>query len=166
MLIQKTFHLQMAKETAKEKLSNLRSYHHQLVGVEKAVVTADGMAHFQFHLPCGFRGRVDLAEISGANPAQTLFQSRGGNLEVFGVLEYFEIKPNLTEVVLTLDYTIDSLFFRAIDYLAHSVDRFLNRQLECVEAYYTRSPAGLRADRNLAEPINGFPLNPETDYPG
>ncbi len=162
MLIQKTFHLQMAQEAAKESLTNLAGYKRQFVDVENAALTVDGVAHFQFQLPYGFHGKVDLAEVPGVNPAQTLFRSQGGNVEVLGVLEYFQIKPNLTEVVLTLDYTIVPPVFRLIDYLSSSIDRFLNRQLERVETYFARSSPGIRADRNLPEPLNGhdFPLEP------
>ena len=98
-----------------------------------------------------------MAEVEGDNPAQTLFRSHRGNLEVVGVLEYFEVKPNLTEVVLTLEYRIHSPIFRILDYIGKGTDRFLNRQLEQIEAYFSYSTGspGIRADRNLAYPING-----------
>jgi hypothetical protein len=160
MLIQKTFHLQMTQAIAKQRLSYLHGYGHQLVDVEEAALEGDGMAHLRFRLPYGFRGCIDLEEVPGVNPAQTLFRSQGGNVEVLGVLEYFEIEPRLTEVVLTLDYTIESPLFRLIDYLSNGVDRFLNRQLERIENYFSRSSGGIRADRNLQVPINGYGAEP------
>jgi len=156
MLIQKTFHLGMRSEAARAKLCDLREYRHDLSGVERAAVAEDeGCMHIEFRLPYGFHGNVDLARELGENPAQILFRSRDGNLEVLGVLEFFEIKPELTEIVLTVDYTIDSPFFRLLDYLAHSMERFINEQIERVEAHFARPVAGIRADRNLPTPING-----------
>ena len=157
MLIQKTFHLGMKAEIAREKLLNLREYRNELVGVEQAAVDDEGVAHFEFHLPYGIRGKVELVRAPGEtdNPAQTLFRSRDGNLETLGVLEFFEIKPDLTEVVLTLDYSFTSPLFRLIDYFSHAMEHFIDRQLERVEAHFARPIAGVRADRNLPAPING-----------
>ena len=161
MLIQKTFHLPMARASAKANLTGLGAFRSHLVDVDLAAVTSDGLVHFEFQLPCGLQGSVYLAEIDGNNPFQSFFRSRGGNVEVLGLLEYFEIKPDLTEIVLTLEYTILPPVYRMIDYFIHGTDRFLNRQLEQVEAYFSREPIrGIRADRNLATPINGHAPHP------
>ncbi|MEI6352069.1 MAG: SRPBCC family protein [Verrucomicrobiota bacterium] len=159
MLIQKTFHMHMGRGMARTKLADLTGYRRHLIDVT-AANTIDGVAHFEFRLPGGFRGEVDVAKIEGDNPSQTLFRSNRGNLEVVGVLEYFEIKPNLTEVVLTLEYRIGPPIFRWLDYFMNGTDRFLNRQLEQVEAYFSvaNKSSGIRADRNLASPINGHQL--------
>ena len=159
MLIQKTFHLGMKKEAAREKLCNPREYRNDLAGVELDT-GADGV-HFGFRLPCGLRVRTELVRAEGDNPAQLLFRSRGGNLEVLGVLEFFEIKAELTEVVLTVDYSFYSPFCQVIDYFSHGMERFVDRQLERVEAHFARPVAGVRADRNLPTPINGNPLYAE-----
>lgn len=151
MLIQKTFHLHMLKEAAKARLENLAEYRRQLANVETAVLMADGGAHFVFRAPWGFRADVELIEVPGVNPAQTLFRSRRGNVEVLGVLEYFQIRPNLTEVVLTLDYTIMSPLFRLLDHAGSNIDRFLNLQLERLENFFTQ-PADV--ERNAPEPLN------------
>jgi len=161
MLIQKTFHLWMARQTAKEKLSDLGEYNRFLAGVEEARLDPEGLAHFRCRLPGGFRARLDVAEIPGKNPAQTLFESHEGNMVVTGVVEYFQIKPNLTEVVLTLDYRFRSPIYKAIDYAFSNVDRFLNRQLQLIEAHFNQTPAGFRADRSLRQPINGHRLREE-----
>ncbi len=155
MLIQKTFHLAMHKDVAREKLLNLREYRNDLSEVEEAIVDEEGEARFEFHLPYGLRGKIVLVRVEGDNPAQTLFRSHGGNMEILGVLEFFEIKPNLTEVVLTLDYSFASPFFRLVDYFSHAMEHFIDRQLERVEAHFARPILGVRADRNLPAPING-----------
>lgn len=139
MLIQKTFHLHMLQEAAKAQLGNLPGYRRQFAGVELAVLTPEGGAHFVFELPWGFRADIELVRLPCENPAQTLFRSMGGNVEVIGVLEFFQIRPNLTEIVLTLDYTIGSPVFRMIDRFGHGVDRFLNRQLERLETHFATS---------------------------
>ncbi len=159
MLIQKTFHLGMKKEVARERLFHVREYRHELPGVELAVTAAAAEAvHFAFRLAGGVRARVELVRAEGDNPAQTLFRSRDGNLDVLGVLEFFEIKPDLTEVVLTLDYSFRSPVFQAVDYLLHGMERFIDRQIGSIEAHFARPVAGFRADRDLPTPINGTPL--------
>lgn len=157
MLIQKTFHLRMAREVAKAKLSNLAEYRRHIVGIEALAPNPGGGMRLKFQLPCGplnFRGDTELEALESDNPNQTLFRSCGGNMEIAGVVEYFEIKPNLTEVVFTLDYVIGSPFMRGLDFVFKSVDRFLSRQVERVEACFAPGPrASVHA--NLAEPING-----------
>jgi len=157
MLIQKTFHLHALQEVAKTRLTDLAGYRRQFADVEVAVMTPEGKVHFVFRLPWGFRADVELTQLPGENPAQTLFRSTRGNVEVLGVLEYFQIRPSLTEVVLTLDYTIVSPLFRLIDRWGSGVDRFLNRQLERLETHFGQPLDGSRADANVPAPINHRP---------
>jgi len=157
MLLQKTFHLHTLKEVAKARLGNLAGYRRQFAEVEIAVQTPEGATHFVFRLPWGFRADVQLVQVPGENPAQTLFRSSRGNIEVLGVLEYFQIQPSLTEVVLTLDYTIVSPFFRIVDRLCNGMERFLNRQLARLETYFDQPVEGIRADTHLPSPINHHP---------
>ena len=155
MLVQKTFHMHVAPEVAKEKLSGLAEYYRSCTNFDRFAVDPEGFAHLEFRIACGFRGSVDLIEVPTKNPSQTMFRSRNGNMEIMGVLEYFQIKPELTEVVLTVDYTIVSPIFQVLDYLFGGVDRFLNRQLQRVEMYFNQPVSGIRADTNLRHPING-----------
>ena len=157
MVIQKTFHLHFVQEVAKARLANPASYRWRFADVERVEVTPDGKGHFAFRLPWGFRVEVELVRLPGENPAQTLFRSTQGNVQVLGVLEYFSIRPSLTEVVLTLDYTILSPFCRFIDAMFHSIDLFLNRQLVHLESHFATPLEGIRADTNLSPPINHHP---------
>lgn len=145
MLLQKTFHLPAFREAAQARLANLRDYHQQLTNMEVTVVSGEGRAHFVARLPGGFRADVELVRVPGGNSAQTLFRSSRGNIEILGVLEYFQIRPGLTEVVLTLDYTIEPRFFRWLDWVAHNMDRFLNRELAHVEAAFCSTGRSRRA---------------------
>ncbi|MEI6562340.1 MAG: hypothetical protein WCO68_09710 [Verrucomicrobiota bacterium] len=165
MVIQKTFHLHFVQEVAKARLANPASYRWRFVDVERAEVTPEGKGHFAFRLPWGFRVEVELVQLPGENPAQTLFRSTQGNVQVMGILEYFPIRPGLTEVVLTLDYTILSPFCRCIDALLHSIDRFLNRQLERLEVHFAQPLEGIRADTNLPTPINHRPQVERAEEP-
>ena len=157
MLIQKTFHLHAVQEQAKARLANLAGYRRQFAGVELTAILPEGGVHFVFQLPWGFRADVELVREPGENPAQMLFRSRRGNIQVLGVIELFEIRPRLTEVVLTLDYHILPPLFRAIDRMNHGLDRFLNRQLELLETHFEQPVEGIRADTNLPTPINNRP---------
>ena len=157
MVIQKTFHLHAVQEVARARLANPAAYRWRFADVERAEVTPEGKAHFAFRLPWGFRAEVELVPLPGENPLQTLFRSTRGNVQVLGALEYFAIRPGLTEVVLTLDYTILSPLCRCIDAMAHSIDHFLNRQLAHVEAHFATPLEGIRADTHLPKAINHHP---------
>ena len=133
VLIQKTFHLHLLLEEAQARLQNLEGYRRQLAGVETADSTPEGGVHLVARLPWGFRADVELTPLPSEHPAQVLFRSTRGNVDVLGVLEYFQVRPGLTEIVLTLDYTIGPWCSRWIDRLAHGLDRFLNRELACLE---------------------------------
>ncbi len=160
MLIQKTFHLRMRQDVAKACLADFDTYSRKFVGVDRAALTANSGVHLKFRLPCGYRVEVALGKVPGVNPAQTLFRSFAGNVEALGVLEYFQIKPSLTEIVLTLDYTIASPIFSLLDYMSNSVDKFVNRQLAQIEAYFEpHSISGIPANRNLPAPINGHKIH-------
>ncbi|MCX6967566.1 MAG: hypothetical protein NTZ46_07265 [Verrucomicrobia bacterium] len=156
MLIQKIFHLHCAQETARARLANPAGYRWRFAKVETADV-ADGKAHFIFRLPWGLRVETELVQLPGENPTQTPFRSIRGNVFVLGVLEFFPIRPGLTEVVLTLDYTILSPVCRWIDSLSHSMDHFVNRQLACIEAHFNQPPESMHTDRPLPTPINHRP---------
>jgi carbon monoxide dehydrogenase subunit G len=149
MIIEKTFHLNESIQAAKTRLSNIGSFRRHLAGMKKAYVTADGVGHFEFETGAGFRGHVDVAEVASDNPDQTLFKSYDGNIDLVGVVEYFAIRPNLTEVTLTIDYKIKSPMFRVIDLLTGTMDRFLNRQLRNMQRYFlsrARAKAAMRFD--------------------
>jgi len=157
MLIQKTFHLHCAQEAARARLANPAGYRWRFAGVETAEVTPEGKAHLAFRLPWGFRVEVTLVQLPGENPAQTPFRSIRGNVQALGVLEYFPIRPGLTEVVLTLDYTVLPPVCRFIDAMGHSIDRFLNRQLAHLETHFAQPLEGADAETNLPAPINHHP---------
>jgi len=50
------------------------------------------------------------------------------------MVEFFPIRPNLTEAVLTIDYEPVSSLQKVIEAMATGFDGFLNRQLARIEA--------------------------------
>lgn len=145
MIIEKTFHNHESIQATKTRLSNLSSLPRQLKGVRHASVTADGIGHFEFHAGLGFHASVDLAEVESDDPNQALFRSENGNVKVAGLIEYIAIRDDLTEVVLTLDYTIQSPVHRVVDLLTGTMDRFLVRQLRELQTIWS-GESGSRAE--------------------
>lgn len=136
MLTQKTFHLPMPWRVARARLANFRDYCRECEPLEEAVV------RLPFRLPFNFHGYLDLVPVAGRNPTQLLFRSEGGPIRLIGLMEYFEVGPNLTEIVLTIDYVIASPFRRCLDYFTGGVEYFLNGQLALIEAHF--DPGGQR----------------------
>ena len=88
--------------------------------------------------------RLDAAPQStlGGDPNRMLFRSIGGNVKLAGMIEFFSIRPNLTEVVLTLDYEVVS----ALRKVTEVVDRFLNWQLAKIEGCIQRGGSARATD--------------------
>jgi len=136
MLTQKTFHLPMPWRAAQARLANFREYRRKCVYVEDALTPDRDVVRLLFKLPFRFQGHVDLALVEGENPTQLLFRSQGGTIQLIGLMEYFEVQPDLTEIVLTLDYVITPRLHRWLNYATRSVERFLNLNLALIEAHF------------------------------
>jgi len=141
MLLQKIFHVHHNLADTKARLGNLHSYRRHLEGVQKALITADGVAQFDFVSPTGFRGHFVAAELPAEEDHQLLFKSTAGNVEVAGLIEFYEIRPGLTEVQLTLEYSISSTFHSVINGLTAAFEHYINRQI-----------------RRLQDALNGVPM--------
>ncbi len=136
MRIQKTFHILLPITQAQAGLANIHSYRRYLEGVTHASMTAEGEARIDFDAGNGFNASLDVREMPADAPGMVLFGSTGGDMEMAGVLEFFEVKQNLTEVTLTVDYTIQSRLYSAIDFLTSFFDRFVNRQISVIQAHF------------------------------
>ena len=135
MLIQKIFHVHQGLEATKARLAHVQSYRQYLDGVRKAVITEDGVAQFDCVIPDGgFRAHMVLVELPTQDENQVLFRSTAGNVEVSGLLEFFPIKDNLTEVQLTLEYSLRSPVASIFNVFTASLERFMNRQLRRMQA--------------------------------
>src|SRR5215211_1883527 len=94
MLLQKTLHMSQSLDECKSRLASIQSYRRQFVMVTKATVTSSKTVDFSFRGPLGFEARTVLLSVESDAPDQFAFESSGGNLDVMGLVEFTEIRPN------------------------------------------------------------------------
>jgi hypothetical protein len=143
MVLQKIIHVRQGLEETKARLSNLHNFRRHFEGVQKALITADGTAQFDCTMPNGFRAHFVLVELPTSDANQVFFRSSAGNMDLAGLIEFFEIRPGLTEVQLTLEYSIKSPVHSFVDSMTGSVERFVNRQLRRLQAVLDGCPLPL-----------------------
>lgn len=146
MFIQKIFHVHHSLSETKARLGNLHSYRRHLEGVQKALITADGVAQFDFVAPTGFRGHFVAVELPAEEDHQLLFKSTAGNVDVAGLIEFYEVRPGLTEVQLTLEYSLSSTFHSVINSLTAAFEHYLNRQIRQLQAALNGAPLPVRQE--------------------
>jgi len=138
MLINKIFHLRQPLPEARRRLREFGNWTGSKGDAEMncSMIEHEGIERFEFSPRPGERVSADIQELPGDDPNRILFRSVGGNAEVAGMIEFFPIRPNLTEVVLTLDCDdAVSPLQKAFD----TLDRFLNRQLARIEGCMERA---------------------------
>ena len=114
--------------------------------VTKATVTSSKTVDFSFRGPLGFEARTVLLSVESDSPDQMAFESTGGNLDVMGLAEFTEIRPNCTEVTLALHYEIKNKLFAWLDRRFHFVDAFVTSELaEHSRPFRRNRRAGRRA---------------------
>lgn len=136
MLLQKTLHMNQSLDECKTRLASIQSYRRQFVMVTKANVTSSKTVDFSFRGPLGFEARTVLLSVESESPDLMAFESTGGNLEVTGLAEFAEIRPNCTEVTLALHYEIKNKLFAWLDRRFHFVDAFLTSELKNLRAHF------------------------------
>jgi hypothetical protein len=136
MLLQKTLHMNQSLEECKKRLSSIHSYRRQFVMVTKATVTSSKTVDFCFRGPLGFEARTVLLAAESDSPNQMAFESTGGNLDVIGLVEFTEIRPDCTEISLALHYEIKSRLFGWMDRRFSFVDAFVNSVLRSIRAHF------------------------------
>ena len=141
MLINKIFHLRQPVAEARQRLRELETWNglENDAEVHCSMMETEGIGRFEFTTGHGQRVSTEVQELPGDDPNRILFRSVGGNVKLAGIIEIVPIRPNLTEVVLTLDYESGSRMKKVFE----ALDQFLNRQLarieSCIErAYATR----------------------------
>lgn len=140
MFIQKVIHVRRGIEETKATLSKVHGYRSALQGVKKAFISADGVAQFDLVLAEGFSAHFVLAMLPAPEAHQVLFHSTAGNVEISGLIEFSEIRENFTEVQITLDYSFTSLLHRAYDAISGMTEKFLDCQLQSIEAAIEAMP--------------------------
>ena len=140
MLINKIFHLREPLPEARQRLREFGNWTGSENDAEMncSMIEVEGIERFEFSPRRGERVEqvvADIQEVPGDDPNRILFRSVGGNAKLAGMIEFFPIRANLTEVVLTLDYDSVSPLQKAFD----TLDRFLNRQLSRIEGCMERA---------------------------
>ena len=115
MLLEKTFHMSQSLAESKARLTSIQSYKRQFVMVTKAAVTSSKTVDFSFRGPLGFDARTVLLAIDGDTPDQLAFESVGGNIDVMGLVDFTEIRPNCTEITIAIHYKIQNRLFAWLD---------------------------------------------------
>src|SRR5438876_3040937 len=136
MLLEKTFHMSQPLAESKARLTNIQSYKRQFLMVTKATVTSSKTVDFSFRGPLGFEARTVLLSVESESPDQMAFESTGGNLDVMGLAEFTEIRPNCTEVTLALHYEIKNKLFAWLDRRLHFVDAFVTSELRSIRSHF------------------------------
>lgn len=136
MLLQKTLHINHAVAQCQAHLANIQSYQRRFPMVTKATVTSSKTVDFSFRGPLGFRTHTVLLAIEGDCPNQCAFESVGGNIDLMGLIDFTEIRPNCTEVTLALHYEIKNKMFAWLDRHMHFVDAFVTAELRGIREHF------------------------------
>jgi len=136
MLLQKTLHMGQPSPDCKSRLANIHSYRRQFVMVTRATVTSSKTVDFSFRGPLGFQGHTVLLAVESNSPNEVAFESVGGNLDLMGIVDFAEVRPNCTEITLAVHYDIKNKFFAWLDRRLHFVDSFVNSELRGIRAHF------------------------------
>src|ERR1700726_5274275 len=115
MLLQKTLHMSQPLAETKARLASIQSYRRQFVMVTKATVTSSKTVDFSFRGPIGFEAHTVLLSVDSDSHEQLAFESVGGNIDLMGLVDFAEIRPNCAEITLALHYEIKTKFFAWLD---------------------------------------------------
>jgi hypothetical protein len=136
MLLEKTFHMSQPLAESKARLTSIQSYKRQFVMVTKATVTSSKTVDFSFRGPLGFEARMVLLAVGSDTDDQFAFESAGGNIDVLGLIDFTEIRPNCTEITLAIHYQIKNRLFAWLDRKFGFVDTFVNAELRSIRAHF------------------------------
>jgi len=136
MLLEKTLHMSQSLAECKARLASIQSYRRQFLMVTKATVTSSKTVDFSFRGPLGFQARTVLLAIESESPDQCAFESVGGNIDLMGLVDFTEIRPNCTEVTLAVHYEIKNKLFAWLDWRLHFVDAFVTAELRSIRAHF------------------------------
>ena len=120
----------------KARLSSIQSYRRQFVMVTKATVTSSKTVDFSFRGPLGFEARTVLLAADSDDANQLAFESSGGNIDLMGIVDFSEIKPNCTEITLAVHYEIKNKLFAWLDRKFRFVEAFMTSELRSIRAHF------------------------------
>ena len=123
-------------EECKNRLASIQSYRRQFVMVTKATVTSSKTIEFSFRSPLGFEARTVVAAIESDTPDQLAFESWGGNIDLMGLIEFEEVRPDCTEVTFAVQYEIKNKLYAWLDHRFGFVDAFLTSELRSLRSHF------------------------------
>ena len=136
MLLQKTLHMSQSLDECKGRLASIQSYRRQLVMVTKATVTSSKTLDFSFKGPLGFEAHTVVATIEGNSPDQLAFESWGGNIDLMGLIDFEEVRPDCTEVTFAVHYEIKNKLYAWLDRRFGFVDAILTGELRSLRSHF------------------------------
>ncbi len=136
MLLQKTLHMSQPLEECRARLASIQSYRRQFLMVTRATVTSSKTVDFSFRGPLGFEAHTVLLSVESDSPNQSAFESVGGNINLMGIVDFAEIRPNCTEVMLAVHYEIRNKLFAWLDRRLQFVDSFVTAELRSIRAHF------------------------------
>ncbi len=132
MFIQKTLHVQKTLEETKSRVLALPFHRRNWDGLQH-VEFRNGAAEVEFEAALGVGIFALIQELPSDNPDEILFHTCDGNISVVGMIGFALVKEGLTEITLTLDYTVQDPLAAFINRITGALDRFLNAQLAIIE---------------------------------
>ncbi len=157
MLLQKTLHMSQSLNESKHRLASIQSYRRQLGMVTKATVTSSKTVDFGFRGPLGFEANTVVSALESDLPNQFAFESWGGNIDLMGLVEFEEVRPDCTEVNIAVHYEIKNRFYAWLDRKFKFVDAFLTSELRGLRAHFEGIAAPVRERVSLypvLEPVS------------
>jgi uncharacterized membrane protein len=136
MLLQKTLHMSQSLDECKSRLASIQSYRRQLLMVTKATVTSSKTLDLSFRGPLGFEANTVVAAIESDSPDQFAFESWGGNIDLMGLVEFEEVRPDCTEVTIAVHYELKNKLYAWLDRRFGFVDAFLTSELRSLRAHF------------------------------
>jgi hypothetical protein len=136
MLLEKTLHMSQPLAECQARLPSIQSYQRQFLMVTRATVTSSKTVDFSFRGPFGFQAHTVLLSVESDSPDQYAFESVGGNIDLMGIVDFAEIRPNCTEVTLAVHYEIKNQLFAWLDRRLRFVDTFVTAELRSIRAHF------------------------------
>jgi len=120
----------------KARLASIQSYRRQFLMVTRATVTSSKTVDFSFRGPLGFEAHTVLLSVVSVSLKKKAFESVGRNINLMGIVDFAEIRPNCTEVTLAVHYEIRNKPFAWLDRRLQFVDSFVTAELRSIRAHF------------------------------
>ena len=151
-MLQKTLHMSLPLDECRARLANIPSYRRHLSMVTEATVTSSRTLDFSFRGPLGFEAKTVMAAVQTDSPLQSAFESWGGNVDVMGLVDFDEVRPDCTEVTIAVHYEIQNKLYAWLDRKFGFVDAFFTAELRRMRSHFE----GVAAPVVVREPSFGL----------